>query len=428
MEDNVAIRISNIYEKNIDRLKEIINPFKKKYSKEFYALNDISLDINKGEVVGIIGKNGAGKSTLLKIITGVLSPTAGSIEVNGNVASLLELGAGFNMEMTGIENIYMNGIIMGYSRKAMDKKLKDIIEFADIGDFIYQPVKMYSSGMFARLAFAVNVNVEPQILIVDEALAVGDAFFSQKCLYKMQQMQKKGITVLFVSHDISMIKALCSRCIYLKEGRKIADGMADKICDMYQNSTTNVKQQIFVDDNKKTQIKITDEKIGIEDFRIDEDFARRMTERSGGGELEFTAFDFYDNGNRVTTQKMFKDIHIKISGIVHKNIAKGAAIGILCRDRMGNDVFNGNLNIFDVYMPEMQKGEQFVLNVKFEAPLAPGEYFWGIGAKPHPLSDYFYDRGFNVAKISIEQNDDMGKYVGGIIAVKLKKFELFARK
>ena len=174
-------KIYRLYEKPIDRLKEAMSITHKNYHRDFYALNGISFDVNKGETVGIIGTNGSGKSTILKIITGVLTPTTGEVEVDGVISALLELGAGFNMDYTGIENIFMNGTMMGFSRKEMEAKLQDILEFADIGDFVYQPVKTYSSGMFVRLAFALAINVEPEILIVDEALSVGDVFFQAKC-------------------------------------------------------------------------------------------------------------------------------------------------------------------------------------------------------------------------------------------------------
>ena len=199
-------KIYKIYEQDIDRLKETFHPFHKRYSRDFYALNDVSFEIHRGENVGLVGKNGAGKSTLLKIITGVLTPSAGNLQVNGRIASLLELGAGFNPDMTGVENIYMNGLLIGHSREVMNSKIADIIAFADIGDFINQPVKTYSSGMFARLAFAVNAFVEPDILIVDEALSVGDAFFQSKCMDKMRSMIEGGVTVLFVSHDTFAVK------------------------------------------------------------------------------------------------------------------------------------------------------------------------------------------------------------------------------
>jgi ABC-type polysaccharide/polyol phosphate transport system ATPase subunit/sporulation protein YlmC with PRC-barrel domain len=219
-----AIKVRNIskayklYKQPLDRLKESLHPFKKVYHSHFWALKDVSFEIQKGETVGIIGKNGSGKSTLLKIITGVLTPSSGEVEVNGKVSALLELGAGFNPEFTGIENIYLNGTILGFTKEDIDKKIEDILSFADIGDFVYQPVKLYSSGMFARLAFAVAINVEPDILIVDEALAVGDIKFQTKCFNRFKELKEKGITILFVSHDISSIRNFCDRAIWIDSG------------------------------------------------------------------------------------------------------------------------------------------------------------------------------------------------------------------
>ena len=196
-------KVYKIFDRPSDRVKEALSPSHKRYSREFYALQDINLSIRRGETVGIIGKNGAGKSTLLKVITGVLAPSGGELHVHGSIASLLELGAGFNPEMSGVENIYMNGTIMGRWRAGMDELYPAIAEFADIGEFIHQPVKMYSSGMFARLAFAANVFIEPKILIVDEALSVGDSKFQIKCMRKMKQLMEGGTAVLFVSHDMN---------------------------------------------------------------------------------------------------------------------------------------------------------------------------------------------------------------------------------
>ena len=198
-------KIYRLYENPIDRLKEAMSITHKNFHRDFYALNGISFDVNKGETVGIIGTNGSGKSTILKIITGVLTPTTGEVEVDGVISALLELGAGFNMDYTGIENIFMNGTMMGFSRKEMEAKLQDILEFADIGDFVYQPVKTYSSGMFVRLAFALAINVEPEILIVDEALSVGDVFFQAKCYRRMEEIRKNGTTILMVTHDMGAI-------------------------------------------------------------------------------------------------------------------------------------------------------------------------------------------------------------------------------
>lgn len=236
---DVAIRVENVskvyklYDKPIDRLKETLSIFKKVYHRDHYALNNISFEVKKGETVGIIGTNGSGKSTLLKMITGVLTPTSGNIEVNGKVSALLELGAGFNPEYTGMENIYLNGTMMSYSKEEMDKKVQPILEFADIGEFINQPVKTYSSGMFARLAFAVAINVEPEILIVDEALSVGDTRFQIKCMNKMKQMMEGGTTVLFVSHDTNSIKRFCSKALWIDKGVFKGFGNTDRLTDRY---------------------------------------------------------------------------------------------------------------------------------------------------------------------------------------------------
>lgn len=253
MSEDWAIKIEHlskvykIFDKPTDRVKEALNPFRKRYSRDFYALNDVSLTIKKGETVGIIGKNGAGKSTILKIITGVLTPTSGSVQVNGRIASLLELGAGFNPEMTGIENIYMNGTIMGYSKEEMDDRVQEIIDFADIGEFIHQPVKMYSSGMFARLAFAVNVNVTPDILIVDEALSVGDVFFQNKCFKRMDALKKSGVTVLFVSHDIGSIRQLCDKCLWLENGGMRQYGNVEEVAAAYFNEQLSLQNKLNQD-------------------------------------------------------------------------------------------------------------------------------------------------------------------------------------
>lgn len=227
-------KIYKLYDKPIDRLKESLNPRHKEYHRKFYALNNISFEVKKGETVGIIGTNGSGKSTILKIITGVLSPTTGEVEVDGVISALLELGAGFNQDYTGIENIYMNGTMMGFTKKEMDAKLQDILDFADIGDFVYQPVKTYSSGMFVRLAFALAINVEPEILIVDEALSVGDVFFQSKCYRRMEEIRKNGTTILMVTHDMGSIIKYCDRVILLNKGDFVAEGAPGRMVDLYK--------------------------------------------------------------------------------------------------------------------------------------------------------------------------------------------------
>lgn len=220
---------------NLQTGSRVTTSTKKKYHKEFYALNNVSFEIKKGETVGIIGKNGSGKSTLLKIITGVLTPTSGRVTIHGKISAILELGAGFNPEMTGLENIYLNTSINGMNKAQTDKKIDEIVAFAELGEFIHQPIKTYSSGMKARLAFAVSINVEPDILIVDEALSVGDSTFQRKCFAKMEEIRAKGATILFVSHSEGSIVSLCNRA-YMDEAmeNQIIDGTPKLVTGLYE--------------------------------------------------------------------------------------------------------------------------------------------------------------------------------------------------
>ena len=238
--DELAIRVEDVskvyrlYNRPSERLFDALGLAGKGRFKEHRALDHVTFDVKKGETVGIIGTNGSGKSTILKIITGVLSPTSGEVEIDGRISALLELGAGFNMEYTGIENVYLNGMMMGFSREEMDARLDDILKFADIGEFVNQPCKTYSSGMFVRLAFALAINVDPEILIVDEALSVGDVFFQSKCYRRMEEIRKKGTTILMVTHDMGSIIKYCDKVVLLHKGEFIAEGPAGKVVDMYK--------------------------------------------------------------------------------------------------------------------------------------------------------------------------------------------------
>src|SRR5687767_3952944 len=223
-----------IYNRPVDRLKESLTRGRWKSHRAFWALNNVSFEVEAGTTTGIIGPNGSGKSTLLQIITGTLEPTHGSVWLEGRVAALLELGAGFNPEFTGIENVFMNTALMGLSKSETESLLPEIASFAEIGDFIYQPLKTYSSGMYIRLAFAAAIAVSPQILIIDEALAVGDAVFQHRCTRRIKQMQESGTTILFVSHDPGAIRALCNRAILLNGGRMEADGAPTEVLNRYQ--------------------------------------------------------------------------------------------------------------------------------------------------------------------------------------------------
>ena len=227
-------KVYKLYDKPSDRLKEALKLTRKQKYHESHALSDVSFDIKQGECVGIIGTNGSGKSTILKIITGVLNPTSGNVRVNGRISALLELGAGFNQEYSGMENIYLNGTMNGFSKEEIDARLQDILDFADIGDYVYQPVKTYSSGMFVRLAFSVAINIDPEILIVDEALSVGDVFFQAKCYHKFEEFKKMGKTIMIVSHDLSSIAKYCDRVILLNQGVKLGEGSPKEMIDDFK--------------------------------------------------------------------------------------------------------------------------------------------------------------------------------------------------
>lgn len=234
-----ALRLSGVskayrlYHRPIDRLKEALHPHRKSYHRLFWAVRDVTLSVNRGETVGIVGRNGCGKSTLLKIISGVTRATEGHVGVHGRVSALLELGTGFNPELTGLENIYFNGLLMGLSRDQIKAKLDEILAFADIGPFIEQPVRSYSSGMFARLGFAVAAAVDPDILIVDEALAVGDEAFQRKCFVRLQSLKDSGATILFVSHAAATVVDLCNRAVLMDAGEAIMQGRPKDVVNQY---------------------------------------------------------------------------------------------------------------------------------------------------------------------------------------------------
>jgi ABC-type polysaccharide/polyol phosphate transport system, ATPase component len=384
MAEDIAIKaehlskIYKIYNAPMDRLKESLHPFHKRYSKDFYALNDLSFEIKKGDTIGIIGKNGAGKSTLLKIITGVLTPTSGTVSVHGRIASLLELGAGFNPDMTGLENIYMNGMVMGYSKEAMNEKLDTIIAFADIGDFIHQPVKMYSSGMFARLAFAVNAFVEPDILIVDEALSVGDAAFQAKCITRMRQMMKAGVTVLFVTHDMTVVKNFCKKCIYLQKGAIKIQGEAEEIADIYlrevrdemngineNRSRGNIAEHFTFD---KTAEKSKD------GFKVDPAFAERVKMfRQGDGRAKVTAFELLDMEERPLLEADFnQQIVLRIYFQFYEDAE--ICVGYHIRDDKNLELIGTNIAVESNKLIYGQKDERYVLDFITRVPLTDGMY------------------------------------------------------
>lgn len=406
MNNDIAIRINNLtkiyhlYDKPQDRLKEALNPFKKSYHHDFYAMNDVSFEIKKGETVGIIGKNGAGKSTLLKMITGVLTPTSGSIEVNGKIASLLELGAGFNPEMTGIENIYLNGTLMGFTHEEMATKVDAILEFADIGEFIHQQTKTYSSGMFARLAFAVSINVEPDILIVDEALAVGDARFQGKCIRKMEDIARSGATILFVSHDIQSIKKFCHFVVWVDNGKVLQKGKPDKILEDYMSfmsyglETKRIENSADINQN---EIKKELTNFDLIDVTNCDSFGEKQANITG-----VLFLDDKDNATTMITQ----GTNVKIICEFYTTIdLSDVAIGVLFKDTLNNEILTFNSYMYDCPLDFVKNGSTIRTTIKFKVPkLYPREYIVAValseGTQENHIQQHWIHEATTVSIVS----------------------------
>lgn len=386
-QDSVAIRFENVnkiyklYNKPTDRLSEALNPFSKKKHQEYFALNDVSLKVYRGETLGIIGRNGSGKSTLLKIMTGVLNPSSGSVEVNGKVSALLELGTGFNPEYTGIENIYLNASILGLTKEETDDKLEEIINFADIGDFLYQPVKVYSSGMFVRLAFAVQACIEPEILIVDEALAVGDAKFSNKCINHMKKIVEKGSTVIFVTHDVHLIKSFCERVIWLNKGKVVAEGEPRGITAKYTQFLFDEKnaENILLSASINEELTENEETVDNEHKYYIEDNIEILNKEYtswGSGELKIVNYGLLNqDGKNVTYINWGENIEVRVVVEALENVdSENIGFGFSFRNKHGVDVIvSTTIEEGQKYGP-IKKGDTLKVSFKLTNILAQGEY------------------------------------------------------
>ncbi len=387
MSSEISIKVENlskcyqIYDQPRDRLKQFIVPRlqraigqpSRQYFREFWALKDVSFEVKRGETVGIIGRNGAGKSTLLQILCGTLSPTQGNVEIKGRVAALLELGSGFNPDFTGRENVYMNASVLGLSNEEIDARLDDIIAFADIGDFLDQPVKTYSSGMYVRLAFAVVVHVDADILIVDEALSVGDMFFQAKCMAHMKKLMNSGLTVLFVSHDTSAVKALCSRAVYLEQGKVIASGSTDDVVEAYYGAAVNSRQSIPApQDVMAPQIEtVFDE----EAFADQLQFSNRASfQRIQNGMAQFLDVQLLDEfGNKVVSIDFGQTIRLRMS--IRCNVGLPLlGLGYHIRDRNGFDVIYSDTGIEQCHLVNLSSGEVVIVDWEFKVYLRESDY------------------------------------------------------
>lgn len=393
-------KIYNLYSKPSDRLKEALFSRKSRHT-EFAALNDVSFDVCKGEILGIIGKNGSGKSTILKIITNVLTPTSGECIVKGKIAALLELGAGFNMEYTGIENIYLNGQMIGFSKEEMDKKLQDIIDFADIGEHIFQPVKTYSSGMFARLAFSVAISVDPDILIVDEALSVGDVFFQNKCYRRFEEFRDKGKTILFVTHDMGSVIRYCNRCVLLNAGKKVGEGKPQEMVDLYKRIMVGQWNE-NEEKNSTIENSIDSTNINVNRLWKEQISTNPDMEVYGDGRAEIIDFGiFSDSGN--IGNNVYKGDYYTVKMKVRINDDNlNPIFAFKLRDVKGTELTGTNTMLEDIDTSHCKNGDIVTISFRQKQYLQPGQYLVSLGCTAFEGDQFVvYSRNYNCCVLGV---------------------------
>lgn len=430
IEVNNLTKIYKLYEKSSDRLVEALRLTRKKKHTEHYALRNVDLNIKKGETVGIIGTNGSGKSTILKIITGVLNPTSGNVTVNGRISALLELGAGFNMEYTGLENIYLNGTMMGFSEKEINEKLQDILDFADIGEFVHQPVKTYSSGMFVRLAFAVAINIEPEILIVDEALSVGDVFFQAKCYHKFDEFKEMGKTILFVSHDLSSIAKYCDRVILLNQGKKLGEGSPKEMIDIYKQVLVGQYQPDF--DNENSLLEDADVKdAAIKASNDGKDDSDGIGERRAGenpDSLEYGSkkalikdyfvIDEYGKESNAIIKGTEFTIHMKVEFMED---VESPIFAFSFKNIKGTEITGTNTMFEKAFLDSCKKGDKKEITFKQKMDLQGGEYLISFGVTGYEEDAFtVYHRLYDILNITvISEKNTVGYYdMNSLVEVK----------
>ena len=394
-----AIRVEHLskryklYNRPSDRLREALGM--KVKVQEHYALKDLNFEVRRGETVGIIGTNGSGKSTVLKIITGVVSPTKGRVAVDGRISALLELGAGFNMEYSGLENVYLNGTMIGYTKEEIDERLDEILAFADIGEFVHQPVKSYSSGMFVRLAFAVAINIDPDILIVDEALSVGDVFFQAKCYRKFEEFKKQGKTIVFVSHDLNSISRYCDRVILLNQGTILEEGDPKKIVDRYK--------QILVHKEELPDEPEPDKQEEGAKKSFDRPFPRNPEVLEyGDKEAEIADFTIEDaHGTATNTIQKFEWFNIRMKVQFHEDIDE-VIYAFTIKDMRGTEITGTNTMFEKIPVEPQKKGSTQVISFRQKMNLQGGEYLLSLGCTGYRGGEFTaFHRLYDVCSITV---------------------------
>ena len=376
----IAIEIKNLtkeykmYPTKKDRLIEAIFPGVERHTT-FRAMDNLNLEVKKGEILGILGKNGAGKSTLLKMVTGVVTPTSGEIKTNGKISSLLELGTAFNMELTGIENIYQHGQVMGLTNEQIEERKQEIIDFADIGEHLYQPVKTYSSGMFARLAFSCAINVDPEILIVDEVLSVGDMAFQLKCFKKFEQFKKAGKTILFVTHSITDVLKNCTRTIIISSGKKIFDGGVKEGVEKYKKIIVGLDDTKEYKENKKeVSLESNFKKEKAKDTWKSHFTQNNKIIEYGNGQAEVIDYGIFDeNGNYLQSIDNAKNVILK-SKIRFNDTINEPIFTMTLKDFNGLEVCGTNTLIEKIATGKYQKGDIVEVSFKTRLQVAPNKY------------------------------------------------------
>ncbi len=404
-QEEIAIAVDHIskvyklYDKPMDRMVEALGLTKKKKYREHFALSDVSFQVKKGECVGIIGTNGSGKSTILKIITGVLNPTGGTLTVNGRIQALLELGAGFNMEYTGIENIYLNGTMNGFTEQEIESRMQDILDFADIGDYVKQPVKTYSSGMFVRLAFSVAINIDPEILIVDEALSVGDVFFQAKCYHKFEEFKKMGKTIIFVSHDLSSVSKYCDRVVLLNQGVKLGEGSPKEMIDDYKRVLVG---QYELPESKSESSLLNDEQIQV---AVQKKAAKQDTTKLlEYGTKEAVIEQFYMTDDRGTESKSIIKgseftIHMKVRFMAD---LPAPIFAFSIKTVKGTEITGTNTMFEKAFLEPVKAGAVKDITFTQKMSLQGGEYLLSFGVTGYDGNDFqVYHRLYDALDLTV---------------------------